>query len=67
MCSVVTERLEAKGGPEMNWYERELMAKSREKELERDVENRRRTTGERKPFHFWLVAVVRAWTIGTWR
>jgi hypothetical protein len=51
----------------MNWYERELMAQSRQKELERDVELRRTTTGERKSVRFWLIAVLRAWTIGAWR
>jgi hypothetical protein len=51
----------------MNWYERELMAESRKKDLERDVELRRRTTGERKPLHFWLIATLRAWTMGAWR
>jgi hypothetical protein len=51
----------------MNWYERELMAQSRQKELERDVELRRTTTGERKSIRFWLIAVLRAWTIGAWR
>ena len=49
----------------MNWYERQLMATSREREIERTVEYRRRTDGERKPFHFWLIAVLRAWIIGS--
>ena len=48
----------------MNWYERELIAENRERELERAVEFRRQTTGARKPFHFWLIAVLRAWIIG---
>jgi hypothetical protein len=48
----------------MNWYERELMATQREREIERNAELRRRTSGERKPFHFWLITVLRAWIIG---
>jgi hypothetical protein len=51
----------------MSWYERELMAKSRQQELEREVDYRRRTSEthrRRRPLHYWLLVALRSWIIG---
>ena len=54
----------------MSWYEREEMAKSRERDLERHVDYRRLTSEAsrpRRPVHFWLIAILRNWLIGVAR
>jgi hypothetical protein len=61
--SVDTERLGGARRSGMNWYTMEQMAAGREREIEKAAEMRRLTTGERKPVHFWLIAVLRAWII----
>jgi hypothetical protein len=54
----------------MGWYEREVIGQTRLRELERDVEYRRRTTGADRagrPFYFWLLVALRSWLIGVAR
>lgn len=52
----------------MNWYIREQIAENHEKELEHRLEERRQTDERsRRPVGFWLLALLRAWTISATR
>jgi hypothetical protein len=51
----------------MNWYTSELITESRQREVERQAELRRRTPVCRKGIRFWLLATMRSWIIGVTR
>lgn len=51
----------------MNWYEREKIAESRRRELDRANEQKRQTSFGRKPVQFWLLATMRTWIISATR